>query len=129
MHHTETAYRHPVVTNNGAVTHVLVPVDEYEALIAGTEKTGWTRIPAAVAEMALDVSPLRAWREYKRMTQQQMAERMGISRPAYTQMEQSEKPHRATLEKAAEIFGIDVAQLVELYDDEPVSTPDGPVNI
>lgn len=87
---------------------------------------GCTFVPSEVGEAVGEgISPLRAWREHLRLTQDDVAQRMGVTRPAYTQMEQSEKPHRATLERAATAFGIEFAQLIELYDDEPATIPDG----
>lgn len=104
--------------SRGAVTHVVVPVEDFRELVAG--KKGDARIPVDVADMCFDdgFSPLKAWRKYMRKTQEQMAERMGVTRSAYTQMEQSERPQRKTLENAAQALGIDVAQLAEMYDDE-----------
>ena len=54
---------------------------------------------------------------------------MGITRSAYTQMEHSGKPHRFTLERAAKTFGNELEQILELYDDEPVTTPQGKVMV
>ena len=88
--------------------------------------TGYVFAPREVSYMVAEgESPLRAWRRHKKLTQVEMARRMNVSRPAYTQMEQSENPHLATLEKGAAALGIDRAQLVELYEDYPVSVPDG----
>jgi transcriptional regulator with XRE-family HTH domain len=43
-----------------------------------------------------DKSLVRAWREYKGLSQADMAERMGISRPAYAQLEAKGANLRAT---------------------------------
>ena len=119
---------HPVISTNGEPTHVIMPIDQYLNLFGeGEPAVGWTVIPSEVGDMALDgASPLKAWRKHLGLTQEEVATRMGITRPAYTQMEKSDKPRRDTLEKAAQAFGIEFAQLIELYDDEPVTTPDGP---
>ncbi|CAK7034899.1 MAG: hypothetical protein DELT_00520 [Desulfovibrio sp.] len=121
---------HPVVTAvNGAVTHVMVPIDEYLSAFGEKDKrpSGYTFVPHKVANLVLaGESPLRAWRKQLELTQEEAASRMGVTRPAYAQMEKNgTKPQRATLEKASEAFGIDLAQLVELYDDETVSAPAG----
>lgn len=119
---------YPVISENGKATHVVMPIDEYLTVFGRPDvpPRGYTFVPNEVGEAVGEgVSPLRAWREHLRLTQDDVAQRMGVTRPAYTQMEQSEKPHRATLEKAAAAFGIEFSQLIELYDDEPVTTPDG----
>ncbi len=48
-----------------------------------------TGIPSAVAGIALDnnYSALRAWREYLGLTQEEVAQRLGISQSAYSQHE------------------------------------------
>jgi DNA-binding XRE family transcriptional regulator len=119
---------YPVVSNGGSATHVMVPLADYLRIFDKEDVApeGWTFVPNAVGRKVSEgVSPLKAWREHLGLTQAAAAKRMGVTRPAWTQMEQSEKPHRATLEKAAAAFGIDAAQLIELYDDEPVQTPEG----
>ena len=120
----------PVLNTDGKPSHVLVPMEQYMTLVSrqDTPPPGWTFIPWEVAEKSLDgASPLRAWREYLKLTQEEVASRMGITRSAYTQMEHSGKPHRSTLERAAKAFGIELEQILELYDDEPVTTPQGKV--
>lgn len=71
-------------------------------------------IPHEVVERSLlqEKSPVRAWREHKKLPQRQMAERMGISQPAYGQMEKAEASLRpATLKKIAAALEIAPAQL------------------
>lgn len=118
---------YPVISENGRPTHVVMPLDEFLTVFGRPDvpPKDYVFVPNDVGAAVADgVSPLRAWREHLRLTQEDVARRMGVKRPAYTQMEQSAKPHRTTLEKAAAAFGIEFAQLVELYDDEPVTTPD-----
>ena len=54
-------------------------------------------IPLAVSKAANmeDKSLVRAWREYKGLSQADMAERMGISCPAYAQLEAKDANLRA----------------------------------
>jgi DNA-binding XRE family transcriptional regulator len=118
---------YPVVTDAGAATHVLVPLADYLKIFDKEDiaPEGWTFVPNDVGRKVSEgVSPLRAWREHLGWTQADAAKSINITRPAWTQMEKSEKPHRSTLEKAATAFGIEVAQLIELYDDEPIQTPE-----
>ena len=127
-HHTQNMSQilHPVLSAGGMATHVLVPIDEYLSVFVqpATLPAGYVFVPREVSYMVAEgESPLRAWRRCKKMTQAAMARLMGISRPAYTQMEQSANPHLSTLEKAAAALQIDLAQLAELYDEYPASVP------
>lgn len=73
-------------------------------------------IPHAVvgANVIEGKSMVRAWREYKKLTQKQMAETLGITQAAYSQIEKPEsKLRHATLEKIAPAMGIMVEQLIE----------------
>ncbi len=61
-----------------------------------------------------DKSMVRSWWEYLGFTQEQVAEKIGITRPAYAQMEATDaNPRRTTLEKIAVAFGVQVEQLTE----------------
>ena len=56
---------------------------------------------------------VRAWREYLRLTQVEIAERMGISKAALSQMEAGgERLRKLTLEKLAAAMGIGIEQLL-----------------
>ena len=57
-------------------------------------------------------SRMRAWREYKKISQKDLAAKLGVSQSAYAQMEKpTAKPRMATLRKVATAMGIQVAQL------------------
>ena len=84
-----TLIKHQVVEHDGQPLFVLVPYQEYLGLIDSGEDIA---IPLAVS-MAVnleDKSLIRAWREYKGLSQAEVAGRIGISRPAYAQMEKKE---------------------------------------
>jgi transcriptional regulator with XRE-family HTH domain len=70
-------------------------------------------IPHEVVSATVDgVSPARAWREYLEFSQHAVAERMGITQPAYAQMEApSAKLRKATRERIAKALGILPEQL------------------
>jgi DNA-binding XRE family transcriptional regulator len=76
---------------------VLVPYAEYVASL-DREAERSTAVPLAVSKAANleDKSLVRAWREYKGLSQADMAERMSISRPAYAQLEAKGANLRAT---------------------------------
>ena len=118
---------YPTINESGKTTHVVLPLDDYLALVddaaenyppydSSIKEQGGA--PAEVAFAALDgLNPLKAWRKYLNLTQEYVAEKMGITRPAYTQMEKSGRPHRKTLERAARVFGTNAGALAELYND------------
>ena len=70
-------------------------------------------IPNAVVGMVFDgsMSAAKAWREYLRLTQAEVAVRMGVSQAAYAQMEAARRPRKATLAKVVAALGLDVEQL------------------
>ena len=58
-----------------------------------------------------ETSPIQAWREYLSLTQTELAEKMGITQAAYSQIEKAKKNRKATLQKIAEAMNIDYLQL------------------
>jgi len=97
---------------------VLVPYAEYVASL-DREAGESPIIPLAVSKAANmeDKSLVRAWREYKGLSQADIAERMGISRPAYAQMETKGANLRATtVHRLAVALDVQWEQLCE--DDE-----------
>ena len=57
-------------------------------------------------------SLVRAWREYKKLSQREIAGRMKMSQAAYSQMEKPEaRLKKATLEKIARALKVDIEQL------------------
>lgn len=58
------------------------------------------------------ISLIAAWRKYKKLSQQELADRLGISQPAMAQIENpGAKPQRKTLQKVAAALGLSVEQL------------------
>jgi len=70
-------------------------------------------IPHEVVEKLImeKKTAIQAWREYLNLTQAEVAERMGITQAAYSQMETAKKNRKATLQKIAEAMNIDYLQL------------------
>ena len=109
---------YPILSTNGQPSHVLVPIEDFDALMKKSVADGHTFVPLDVGEAVLDGdTPLKAWRNHKRLTQAEMGGRMGVTRSSYAQMEKSERPQKATLEKAAAALGIALPQLTELYEE------------
>lgn len=109
--HTE----HQIIKKNGVPLFVVVPYEEY---IAGVQRTKKTEekvyFPQKVVEKAAieGKSMVRAWREYKRMAQKDVAAKMGITQAAYSQLEKSQDKMRgSTLKKIAAALDIKEEQL------------------
>jgi DNA-binding XRE family transcriptional regulator len=80
-----TPIKHQIIESDGQPLFVIVPYEEYLAAF----KPEAAAIPLAVSKAANlgGKSLVRVWREYKGFPQADMAERLGISRPAYAQLE------------------------------------------
>jgi len=103
---------HQVIKKDGKPLFVLVPWDEYVQSSKRREKK--TYLPQAVVEKAAveGTSMIRAWREYRHMSQKQIADRLGITQAAFCQLEKAQGRMRgSTLKKIAEALGITEEQL------------------
>lgn len=97
-----------IIEKNGKPEWVVVPYEEYQRLVAEAEMLQDIRaydeikqalvtgeeelIPSEVTYALLDgENPLRVWREYRGMTQQQVADKAGISKPYLSQLESGQR--------------------------------------
>jgi DNA-binding XRE family transcriptional regulator len=91
---------------DGKPAFVVIPYDEYQK----SRSTG--TIPHEVVSATIDgATPVRAWREHLRLTQAEVAQRLGISQPSYAKQEASDSLRRSSTEKIAAALGITVEQL------------------
>lgn len=92
---------------DGRPAFVVIPYEQY----LSQQGTG-DLIPHEVVSRIVDgATPIRAWREYLELTQEQVAGCLGISQPAYAQQESVARPRKLTREKIAQAFGIRPDQL------------------
>lgn len=96
---------------DGRPAFAVIPYEDYMRSRKDEEEGA---LPHEVVGLILlnDWSPIRAWREHLGLTQQQVAERLGISQPAYAQQEISRRPRKATRERIADALGIFPEQLI-----------------
>ena len=94
---------------NGKPAFVVIPYDEYIKPKENQE----AYVPHQVVSMMIDNewSIARAWREHLGITQQEIAERLGVSQSAYSQQESSKNLRKASREKIAVALGIIPEQL------------------
>jgi DNA-binding XRE family transcriptional regulator len=94
---------------DGKPAFVVVPYAEFRRL-TGAFTPG--TIPHAVISAEVDgASATKAWREYLRLTQAEVAARMGVTQAAFAQIENAKRPRKATLEKVAAAMGLGTEQL------------------
>jgi DNA-binding Xre family transcriptional regulator len=100
-----------IIYNGEAPAFAVIPYEKY------LELTGEDRvlIPHEVVGISIkeDCNLLKAWRIYKKLTQREVAEKAGISQSALSQMEKSDNPRTATLEKLAAALDIHPEQLID----------------
>ena len=96
-----------VIEKNGQIEWAVIPYPEYQKLLDAWEmlediraydeakaniEAGEELIPSKVAYALLDSkNPIRVWREYRGLTQQQLAEKSGISKPYLSQLESGKR--------------------------------------
>lgn len=94
---------------DGRPAFVVVPYDEF---VSRFEHAGDT-VPDAVINLAFgyEMTPAKAWRTHLRLTQEEVAQRMGTSQSAYAQVEASKNLRKGSRARIAAGLGISVAQL------------------
>jgi DNA-binding XRE family transcriptional regulator len=97
-----------IIEKNGRPEWAVVPYEEYQRLVAEAEMLqdvrdydevklalangGEELIPSEVTYALLDgENPIRVWREYRGLTQQQVADEAGISKPYLSQLESGQR--------------------------------------
>ncbi len=105
-----------VIRQNGEPAFVVLPVDEYEALVArqGGKRT---TLPHDVVKMNVleGYSLLKAWRKKAGLTQAQLAEKAGLTQAQVARFEKGKATPRAdTLLRLAEALGVSADLLWEI---------------
>lgn len=108
--------KHQIISDkNGNPIFAIVPYDEYVKFLNFKEDL---TIPNDVVErMVMDgKSIIRAWREHLKLSQKEMAGRIGITQAAYSQMENSPNTLRKdTIEKIAQAMNISYDQIADMW--------------
>jgi DNA-binding XRE family transcriptional regulator len=93
---------------DGEPAFVVVPYHEFMRRFAQEDSL----IPHTVVSATVGgASPIKAWREYLRLTQAEVAARMGVTRAAYAKIESAERPRKASIARVAAAFRITTDQL------------------
>lgn len=96
-----------VIEKDGKPEWAVIPYEEYQRLLEEAEMLqdiqaydeaklsvaeGEELVPSEVTYAILDgENPVRVWREYRGLTQQQVAEKAGISKPYLSQLETGQR--------------------------------------
>ncbi len=99
-----------IVGDDGKPLFVVVPYEEFRRMCPDAAQG---IVPDSIVNRVFDagLTPMAAWREHLRLTQDEVAARLGISQSAYAQMETGKRPRKATLNKVAQAMGLEVEQL------------------
>lgn len=98
-----------ILGSDGLPAFVVLPYAEFQRL-----NDGFTpgMVPHAVVSAQVDGdSAIKAWRGYLRLTQAEVAARMGVTQAAFAQMEVVARPRKATRQKVADALGLTLGQL------------------
>ena len=97
---------------------MLQDVRDYDMVIAAIERGEEELIPSEVVYAILDgENPIRVWREYRGLTQKQLAEAANISKPYLSQLETGKRTGTTEVMTA-------VANALNLTLEDVVSSPD-----
>ena len=101
-----------IIKHDGHPAFAVVPYKEFMALLKRRKKNMYFPDEVVRLNVIEGMSLLRAWREYKGLTQKEVAKKAGISQPALAQMEQPDANTRKdTLRKLARALDLDLEQL------------------
>jgi DNA-binding Xre family transcriptional regulator len=119
-----------VIEKDGQIEWVVIPYAEYQKLLDAQEmladiraydeakarvQAGEELIPSQVVYALLDgENPIRVWRDFRALTQQQLANEAGISKPYLSQLESGKRRGTTNvLKRIAEALAVSLEDLVE----------------
>ena len=106
-----------IILKDGKPAFAVIPWDKYQELIKNRieadDSDVWFPNEVVKANVRGE-SLVKAWREYFKLTQEELAAKAGMKQSALARLENSSaSPRKVTLAKLAEAMGIDVEQLIE----------------
>jgi len=106
-----------IIKQDGKPAFAVIPWNEYQKLlnnqIESDESDVWFPNEVVKANVRGD-SLIKAWREYLKLTQTELASKVGMKQSALARLESNtSNPRKVTLHKLAEAMGITVDQLIE----------------
>lgn len=108
--------KHQLIEHEGRPVAVVVPYNDYLELTNSKERDPFA-IPQEVMELKVieNLTSIAAWRKYRGYTQQQMAEKLGVTQSAYSQLESRQffKARKETQEKILSILETHKEQMLD----------------
>ncbi len=118
-----------VIEKDGRIEWAVIPYKEYQRLVEASEmladirdfdatraqiEAGEELIPSQVVYALLDgENPIRVWRAYRKLTQQQLAEQAELSKPYLSQLESGKRRGSVEiLKRIAKVLDLSVEDLV-----------------
>jgi DNA-binding XRE family transcriptional regulator len=92
----------------GNPAFVVIPYEDY---LRAYDREHDLTPQEVVKAVVYGATPAKAWREHLKLTQAEVAVRLGISQPSYAKQEASNSLRRKSLEKIAAALQISMAQL------------------
>jgi DNA-binding XRE family transcriptional regulator len=100
-----------IIKQNGKPAFAVVPYDKWLEL-TGEEEGVYIPHEVVGYQLKQGLSLIAAWRRHLKITQEELANKTGMSQPAIAQIEKgASKTKRKTLEKIALAMGLDVEQI------------------
>ena len=106
-----------IITKNGKPAFAVIPWNDYQALIRNQivpdDSDIWFPNEVVKANVRGD-NLIKAWREYFKLTQAELAEKAGMKQSALARLESSiVTPRKSTLAKLSDALGISIEQLID----------------
>ena len=105
-----------IIMQDGKPAFAVIPWEQYQKLTRHDldETDVWIPHEVVKANVINGAPMIRAWREYFGMTQQELAQRAGMTQPALARLEKYDsKPRISTLKKIASAMDITLEQLTD----------------
>lgn len=103
-----------IIKQAGRPAFAVIPYDRYLELTSSHDEEVFTPHEVVVLKFEQGMSPIAAWRVYKGLSQQELADRIGVKQPTVANMEKpGTKPQLKTLKKVASALGITVEHLTD----------------
>jgi DNA-binding XRE family transcriptional regulator len=98
---------------------MLEDIRDYDMAKASIENNEDELIPSEIAFAILDgENPVKVWREYRELTQQQLADLVGISKPYLSQIETGKRAGTTdVLSALAKALNVSIEHLIEQQED------------
>jgi DNA-binding XRE family transcriptional regulator len=105
-----------IITQNGKPAFAIIPWNEYKELVhnqlESDEADVWFPNEVVKANVRGDCL-IKAWREYLKLTQAELAAKAGMKQSSLARLEKSTtSPRKSTLTKLAKAMGIEIEQLI-----------------